>query len=268
MLGEIMKIHSHSRILVTYLAAMGLVATTLGGYVACGAQTYRVQVDNDTAALGASSVSSSNLAGVHSALGWKTHLPVHFRTSKAIPGPTVAQIQNAMNTWEAAVGRTLFVYEGEDPQTSSNFADLYAPLADGVNGHYFDPNWSAATKKPKGVLATAIWENDPRDPRSIAKSDIRYNSESYLFGNSIDEYSQGERTIVDMESLALHELGHVLGLGHVSTEEDRYSVMNPALFIGEGMITRNLSRGDLERIRSIYGIKDESMSEKLTIAGE
>lgn len=263
-----MKFHSHNRILVTYLAATGLIATTLGGYVACGAQTYRVDVSNDTAAVGASGASSNNLTGVHSAFGWKSRLPVHFRTSKAIPGPTVEQIQNAMNTWEAAVGRTLFVYDGEDPKTSSSFASLYSPLSDSINGHYFDPNWTTATSKPKGVLATAIWENDPRDPRSIAKSDIRYNSESYLFGNSTTDYSQGERTIVDMESLALHELGHVLGLGHISTEEDRYSVMNPALFIGEGMTTRYLSRGDIERIRSIYGVEDPQMSEKLTIAGE
>jgi hypothetical protein len=264
-----MKSNPHNRLILTYFATMGLVATTLGGYVACGAQTYRVSVSDDLdGSSHHASAAASNLAGVHSSYGWKRRLPIHFRTSDAIPGPTVMEIRRAMHTWEAAVGRTLFVYDGGDARTGSSFSDLYAPLSDSVNGHYFDPNWSTATKKPKTVLATAIWENDPRDQASIAKSDIRYNSEVYIFGDSLKEFSQGDRIIVDMESLALHELGHLLGLAHIETDEDRYSAMNPSLFIGEGMITRKISRGDVARIRSIYGLEDESMSETLEVSDD
>ena len=62
-----------------------------------------------------------------------------------------------------------------------------------------------------------------------------------------------ERLVVDMESLALHELGHLLGLSHVDQSLDRYSIMNPSLLIGEGLITRNISRGDIARLQKIYG---------------
>jgi hypothetical protein len=103
------------------------------------------------------------------------------------------------------------------------------------------------------VLATTIWDNLPSDAAQIAAADIRFNHENYLIGDSLllsaDEY----REVVDMESLALHELGHLLGLAHVDDTVDPLSIMNPHLFIGEGLISRRLSRGDVERIQTIYG---------------
>jgi hypothetical protein len=260
---------THQRILGTYLAVVGLTATTLGGYVACGAQTYRVRVDDDLGSPSAASrSSSSNLTGVHSSKGWVSRLPIHFKSAASMTPEMVYQLQSAMKTWELAVGKDLFAYDGTEAREGNSFPELYAPLSDVVNGHYLDLTWAASTRKPKSVLATCIWENDAKDARYISKADIRYNSESYVFGDTLTEYSQGERIIVDMESLALHELGHLLGLSHISTDEDRYSVMNPALFIGEGMITRKLSRGDLERIRSIYGTGDKSQAETLEYADD
>jgi hypothetical protein len=260
---------THRRILGTYLAVVGLTATTLGGYVACGAQTYRVRVDDDMGSPNAAGhAASSNLAGVHSSKGWSNRLPIHFKSAASMTPEMVEQLKGAMKTWELAVGKPLFAYDGSDHREGKSFPELYAPLSDFVNGHYLDLTWAASTRKGKSVLATCIWENDGRDARYIAKADIRYNSESYVFGDTLTEYSQGERIIVDMESLALHELGHLLGLSHISSDDDRYSVMNPALFIGEGMITRKLSRGDLERIRSIYGAGNEQQAETLEYADD
>jgi hypothetical protein len=42
--------------------------------------------------------------------------------------------------------------------------------------------------------------------------------------------------------------------------------MNPSLFIGEGMITRRLSKGDISRIRSIYGVGDPTLAQSLETA--
>ena len=148
----------------------------------------------------------------------------------------------------------------QENKKGSNFASLYEPLDDAQNGHYYDFNWNQATGKPASVLATTIWENDPSDSTAIVKGDIRYNAEFYIFGDALKEFSEGKRTIVDMESLALHEVGHLIGLSHIDENADRYSVMNPSLFIGEGMMTRRLSEADIARVRSIYGIGDASLA--------
>jgi hypothetical protein len=66
------------------------------------------------------------------------------------------------------------------------------------------------------------------------------------------------REIVDMQSLALHEIGHLLGLSHVSPDIDSSSIMNPTLYIGTGLASRSLSLGDVERIQKIYSCEGKS----------
>jgi predicted Zn-dependent protease len=79
-----------------------------------------------------------------------------------------------------------------------------------------------------------------------------------LLGDSLQLTATESKEVVDMQSLALHELGHLLGLTHVESDIDQLSVMNPNLFIGEGLTTRKLSRGDVLRIQQIYGCDGEA----------
>ncbi len=272
----------HRQVLMGYLSLVTVVSTTLGGYVACGAQSYRVPVHGTEAEklpsrpnTGQSGMVASAglsdgaaLVGVHSASGWAKNLPIHFKVTDEMPAPVVEQLRKAMKTWELAVGKQLFMYDGVEKKRGAQFRELYEPLNDTQNGHYFDFNWAQATGKPASVLATTIWENDPANPQSIVKGDIRYNAEFYIFGDALRDFSEGKRTIVDMESLAIHEIGHLLGLAHVNEKDDRYSVMNPSLFIGEGMMTRRLSEGDIERIRKVYGVGDASLAAALERADD
>lgn len=266
---------SHRALLMSYISSVTLVSTTLGGFVACGAQKYRVpihgtEIDNGGIhpSSGSADKISSNLEGVHSSTGWAKRLPINFKTSADITEPVVKELQDAMAIWEKAVGMKLFKYDGIETVKSDAFKELYDPLKDSVNGHYFDFNWSKNTGKSYTVLATTIWENEARDISAIAKADIRYNAEYYKFGDSLTEFSDAKRIIVDMQSLALHELGHLLGLKHVDISIDRHSVMNPSLFIGEGLITRNLSHGDIQRIRQVYKGGDETLADALTKADD
>jgi len=263
-------------LVMAYVLATSSVSTLMGGFVACGAQSYRVsvhgespeKVDRPHTGTSGANLAAGNLLGVHSASGWKRNLPIRFFTSDEIKSESIQQLQTAMKTWETAIGKPLFKYEGEEKKHGSAFRQLYEPLNDAINGNYFDNSWFKATGKSNSVIATTIWENDPKDTSSIVKADIRYNAEFYIFGNSLSEFSEGKRTIVDMESLALHELGHLLGLTHMNESEDRFSVMNPSLFIGEGMITRKLSKGDISRIRSVYGVGDPTLAQALETADE
>ena len=69
-----------------------------------------------------------------------------------------------------------------------------------------------------------------------------------------------------MESMALHELGHLLGLTHSSAEDDPLSIMNPALLIGEGLANRTMSESDVKRIQQVYGCAGGACNIPATLA--
>ena len=175
-----------------------------------------------------------------------------------------------MRTWELAVGKKIFSFEGIHSQTDGDtFDDLYSSLDDSVNGHYLDNYWDK-TGKPTYVLATTIWDNVGSDYKKIDTADIRFNGDFYVIGDSLTAVPEGQKQVVDMETLALHELGHLLGLAHVSPSVDYDSIMNPSLYIGEGLHNRILSVGDLTRIQKIYGCEglacDVDATSKLLIS--
>ena len=244
-----------------YIASVSTMLFLFTNFVACGTQLYKVSLENDIDPVLGQTESSSAQYGIHSADGW-TRLPIVFKTSEELNKDQLTGLKTAMKSWEIAVGKSLFQYAGADSKSGDSFDDLYSSLDDGVNGHYLDSRWDK-TGKSSLVLATTIWNNSYENPQSIETGDIRFNNEYYVIGDSLTlSYSDLDRDdireIVDMESLALHELGHLLGLGHISSEVDALSIMNPSLFIGEGLTSRYLSEGDVERIQDIYGCADES----------
>ena len=116
------------------------------------------------------------------------------------------------------------------------------------------------------VLATTIWENAPDDPKKILTADIRYNHEFYTLGDSFELKPKDGKEVVDMQTLALHELGHLLGLSHMISSADPQSIMNPSLYIGEGLANRRLSRGDIQRAQKIYGCAGSACDLDKTLA--
>ncbi|MBC7660187.1 MAG: matrixin family metalloprotease [Chitinophagaceae bacterium] len=246
----------------------GLVGKYLGGvvgigfifssFVACGTGLYKVSVKEDfntskaAAAMPAMVDKTSNLYGIHAPQGWNNKLPIPFRFDPNLDENQKIQLMAAMKRWEWAVGKTLFSYDGlHKGVTGDSFKDLYSSLSDNVNGNYLDANWEK-TQKPEYVLATTIWSNGV-DYSTITKADLRFNEEYYVIGDSLEVKAKGKKEVVDMQSLALHELGHFLGLAHVEEDVDSLSIMNPTLFIGEGLTTRKFAKSDIERIQTIYG---------------
>jgi len=251
-----------TNMLVKYIAGMGGIAFTFASFIACGSQMYKVSVheDIDAAKIATASPQSadktSTLYGIHAQKGWNGKL-VPFKFGKDLTAQQKIHLMAAMKRWEWAVGNKLFAFDGNDAGvTGDSFKDLYSSLNDNVNGHYLDDHW-AKTGKPDSVLATTIWSNK-LDTSIISKADIRFNNEHYLIGDSMTLKAKDNKEVVDMQSLALHELGHLLGLTHVDEAVDSLSIMNPALFIGEGLSSRALSRGDIERIQIVYGCAGEA----------
>lgn len=64
-----------------------------------------------------------------------------------------------------------------------------------------------------------------------------------------ESYSVGARTgSYDLQTVALHEIGHLLGLGH---SEVRDAIMFPSISTG---VTKGLNGDDIQGIRTLYGM--------------
>jgi hypothetical protein len=228
-------------------------------FVACGSKFYQVSVEDDIekndAVAAASDPTSSNY-GIHSPAGWTT-VPIDIRFDSTLSETQTVALTQAMMTWETLTGKRLFDIKGvQEGVTGDSFIDLYSSLNDFINGHYLDQDWDK-TAKSSLVLATTVWNNSGNGDK-ISTADIRYNIQQYLIDDSLMAKQIDERDVVDAQSLALHELGHFLGLAHVDSTVDTYSIMNPYLYIGEMLTARRPSKGDIQRIQKIYGCTGES----------
>lgn len=252
---------------IKYIAFTGSLFWLFSHFVACGAQYYKVSLEDDVGAPPGTAVSSmgqdptSPTFGIHAPQGWEK-LPVEFYTGANLSADQIKQLRVAMATFEWALGWSagaLFAYKGPHPanRTGDSFPDLFSSLEDQFNGHYADFDWDK-TRKNAQVLATTIWANAERSSEAIASADVRFNTQYYNIGDSYRILSDGQREVVDMLSLALHELGHLLGLQHIEEDVDSTSVMNPRLFIGEGLAQRRLSRGDILRLQKVYPCRGDA----------
>nr|DAD34707.1 TPA_asm: hypothetical protein HUJ06_005347 [Nelumbo nucifera] len=140
-----------------------------------------------------------------------------------LPGTPVSSMRpvcdRAFQRW-AAVSRFRF-QETQDYLT----ADIKISFERGDHGDKYPFDG------PGGVLAHAYAPTDGR---------FHYDAdEKWYIGASLDGY--------DVESVAMHEIGHLLGLGHSSVGN---SIMYPSLLMGTQKL--KLDQDDIDGIRSLY----------------
>ncbi len=143
-----------------------------------------------------------------------------------------AAVQSAAGTWNAVSNKSFsFVYAGTTSATSSGY--------DGVN----EVLW-ANLGSTSGILArTTYWYID----ETIVETDLVFND--YYTWETSSGYN------FDIQSVALHELGHFLNLRDLYGAVDGYPSDTGKVMYGfksAGVTTRNLSAGDQAGIRWIY----------------
>ena len=191
---------------------------------------------------------SATLRGQITTIKWNQSPVRWFSSTVDAPGVTAAQFQSALNaafgTWEAVPTASIaFQYGGV---TSARPADDNDGLSVvGFESHPDMDRTLAATGFTIDLISGAIVESD-------------------IFFNTAFEWStSGAANAFDLQSVATHEIGHFLGLGHSALGETELSaggrrvvaagsVMFPIAF-GRGITTdRTLMPDDVAGLSSTY----------------
>ena len=183
-------------------------------------------------------------------LRWRNFPVRYFVTDRGVDGVTAQQFQTAVTrafgTWHAV----------ETATTSSQFVGFTQAQPGGdddmtVIGYRSQPSQNR-------TLAATSFFIDTTDGR-ILESDIFFNT---VFPWSTSE--SGTTGRFDVESIAVHELGHLLGLSHSALGETELisggrrvlaaeSVMFPIAFAAGNIDDRSLKADDIAGISDIYG---------------
>jgi hypothetical protein len=160
---------------------------------------------------------------------WPVNEVVFHIVTKDLPTEFHQPLINAMNTWNGAPAD--FVFRNGGTTTQSNYEDL-----DQVNLIGFAP-------LPENQVGLAFYWYDAITG-NIVDTDIRLNSVHPWSTN-------GAPDAFDVESIALHELGHALHLGDLYDSAKADRVMYG--YTSHGKVKRSLHQGDKNGIASLYG---------------
>ena len=165
---------------------------------------------------------------------WK-NLPITVHIDSDISPSFAAAIWEGADAWEDATAETLF----NDPDTDTDVEWT----SNGENEIIFGDYPTA------GVIAvTYIWGyfGGPPKGREIVEFDIMFDDTDFDWG------TDGSADVMDVWNIAIHELGHGLGLADLYDDADYQETMYGYASNGE-TIKRDLYKGDIAGIQSLYG---------------
>lgn len=165
-------------------------------------------------------------------VSWNRHVPVKMFLHKSVPPKYYNAIDRAIDELNLKVGNgkelIKIVSRGADGAMN--------PQKDGTSMIYWFKTWDGS--RTEQARTTIYWQG-----AEIFEADIRVNAADFQYNDEEDT----NFTNVDLESLLLHEFGHVLGLAHNVTSG---SVMN--LTLNEGQDRRDLGPMDVASLKCEY----------------
>ena len=134
-------------------------------------------------------------------ISWKNATPVQMYIHKSVPEKYDKDIISAAEKWNSVLQKNLLNVRRDNSIENT-------PGRDGLNLIYWFTAWDGSTKE-QARTSTAV------DLSKIIDADIKINAQNFAYSLT----SQGEVSgSINLESLLIHEFGHVIGLTHF--EED------------------------------------------------
>lgn len=164
-------------------------------------------------------------------ISWKNNLPIRLSFHSSVPSEYYPAIENALKKWETATGRPLFQV------VAYNLSGPLQPRQDGVNMIYWMNTWEA-NRTSEQARTSVYWVGD-----EIREADIRINAKDFTYYVTTPRSGRD----VHLESLLVHELGHVLGLKH---KDAGGSVMGTYLASTTNRAT--VTKTDVDAVRCEY----------------
>ena len=164
-------------------------------------------------------------------ISWKNTGLIPLSVHQSFPDEMMPALEGAIKNWESVAGRPLFQI------VATHVAGPIAPQKDGMNLIYWMPTWEA-DKSTEQARTSVYWVGN-----QINEADIRLNAKDFKF------YLDTPQSYADvhLESLLVHELGHVLGLKH---RDDGGSVM--ATYLASKTIRDNIGDADRTDLKCEY----------------
>ncbi len=190
-------------------------------------------------------------------LRWDTaNLPLSMKVSDSFSATASQAIESMKLQWNQSGAAATFFSPNTATTTNKNFASLNT-FFDSELGIYWIENWYSEI----GSSALAVTQffaarrnvGTPNEFMEIVHADILFNADFHFS-------TTGVMGSYDLPSVALHELGHVLGLKHESTTS---SIMYP--YIGSGVIHRTLQDIDKTNIAELYGVSQANAAMTISI---
>lgn len=164
-------------------------------------------------------------------ISWKNKTPIRLSIHESVPSSYYPALRAAISDWEQSVGHPLFQI------VEFGVKGPLQPRQDGVNMIYWMDTWEA-NRTSEQARTSVYWVGD-----EIREADIRINAKDFTYYVTTPQSSRD----VHLESLLVHELGHVIGLKH---KDSGGSVM--ATYLSSMTVRDKIANTDLDAFKCEY----------------